>query len=359
MRRFFSRPIVLLPFRGPRRLSTTGTGPSGPKASLLGMKRSPLHRSKENEEWLCIRRDSLLKYDEVQPVDRLLVVDFEATCEVEGRSAADRSSDEQEIIEFPGTILDVTPAGRCAMVAEIQKYVQPVRNPLLSEFCTELTGITQDMVMEADTFPVVLEQFLAWMKSHGLDPEDPKPSRLKRKKGFLSFAVVAHGDWDFGTMLPKQLALLGDDAARATPRCFRSWIDVGNIIDDVFGEKSIPRRTGSGLDDTLRFLRRPLVGRAHCGLDDTRKIAEILRCLHSLGVKLDERVPSKPCFHCGERGHDHGACPMLQDWVCARCSSDVASHNKMCSTCGFEPTLQQRALKTGRGGRVHDTEILD
>lgn len=320
-----------------------------------------MHRSKDNDEWICLRRDSLLRYGEHQPVDRLLIVDFEASCEVEGIASSDRMAEEQEIIEFPGVILDVTPEGQCREVSAFQRHVRPVKHPMLSEFCSELTGITQEMVDKAETFPKVFDEFLAWMQQNGLDPNDPRPSSYKRKKkGVKSFSVVAHGDWDFGTMLPKQLALLDEKDARPLPRCFQRWVDMGNIVDDVLGERCIPRRTGTGLDDSLLFLRLPVEGRTHCGIDDCRKIATILRCLYNFGVKLDERIPSKPCFHCNERGHEHFACPLLQDWVCARCHSDVASHNKMCSTCGFEPSLQQRALRSGRNNRrASDSEIFD
>ena len=39
---------------------------------------------------------------------------------------------------------------------------------VLSEFCYTLTGITQDVVDNADPFPVVHSRFVRWMRSHSL-----------------------------------------------------------------------------------------------------------------------------------------------------------------------------------------------
>ena len=43
-------------------------------------------------------------------------------------------------VEFPAVLLDLC-TGEIA--AEFQQYVQPQENPRLSDFCRELTGITQ------------------------------------------------------------------------------------------------------------------------------------------------------------------------------------------------------------------------
>lgn len=110
-------------------------------------------------------RDSkALKEPPRTPFDYLCVVDFEATCE---RAAKDFP---HEIIEFPIVLVDCITFERvrqrlrydaqCRMpcgsfyrdiyiahltsqVAEFQSYCRPTVNPILSAFCTELTGIAQ------------------------------------------------------------------------------------------------------------------------------------------------------------------------------------------------------------------------
>lgn len=64
----------------------------------------------------------------------LLVLDFEATCWESGTRT------NQEIIEFPTLLYNIQER---KVEATFHKYVKPVQDPTLSEFCTQLTGITQ------------------------------------------------------------------------------------------------------------------------------------------------------------------------------------------------------------------------
>src|SRR5262245_18364301 len=85
-----------------------------------------------------------------------LIVDLEATCSDDG--AVPRH--EMEIIE----IVAVMQSSRTFEVeSEFQTFVRPVRHPELTEFCTELTGITQEKVANAPPFREALEGMKAWM----------------------------------------------------------------------------------------------------------------------------------------------------------------------------------------------------
>ena len=68
------------------------------------------------------------------PYRYLLVLDFEATCDSPVQTSP------QEIIEFPTVVID-TSTGR--IVDEFRAHVTPVVHPVISPFCTELTGIDQ------------------------------------------------------------------------------------------------------------------------------------------------------------------------------------------------------------------------
>lgn len=65
----------------------------------------------------------------------LLVLDFEATC---GESEFPR--DQMEIIEFPTIVYDLQEKKE---VGRFHEYVKPVIRSRLTEYCTQLTGITQ------------------------------------------------------------------------------------------------------------------------------------------------------------------------------------------------------------------------
>lgn len=85
-------------------------------------------------------------------MDAYLVIDLEGTCsEDESLPRA-----ESETIEVGAVILSPADCVRLRFT----RFVRPVVNPVLTEFCTELTTITQADVDRAETFPPVFRQLL-------------------------------------------------------------------------------------------------------------------------------------------------------------------------------------------------------
>ena len=78
--------------------------------------------------------------------DYICVYDFECQCN-------ETKTTNNEIIEFPVVIIDVK---TMKIKGEFHTYVKPVLDPVLTAFCTELTGITQSQVDSG----IVLEQAL-------------------------------------------------------------------------------------------------------------------------------------------------------------------------------------------------------
>src|SRR5690554_4143139 len=99
--------------------------------------------------------------------DTILVVDLEATCwEDQTTPAGDAQSiHNMEIIEVGGAL-----ATRKGNLVDARSFlVRPTRNPVLSDFCTELTGITQSMLDAALALPEAVEAMNAWL---GALPDD-------------------------------------------------------------------------------------------------------------------------------------------------------------------------------------------
>jgi len=86
---------------------------------------------------------------------RIVVVDVEATCWKKGVF-----SRKKETIEIGAVKLVLDRAEK--QWPEFQTFVRPQRLPRLSSFCRELTGINQDDVDAAPSFPEALQQFLKW-----------------------------------------------------------------------------------------------------------------------------------------------------------------------------------------------------
>uniref|UniRef100_A0AAY4B7L5 ERI1 exoribonuclease 2 n=1 Tax=Denticeps clupeoides TaxID=299321 RepID=A0AAY4B7L5_9TELE len=187
----------------------------------------------------------------------LIVIDFESTCWKEKNSYG------QEIIEFPAVLVD-TSTGR--VESEFHAYVQPQEHPVLSEFCTELTGITQSQVEAGVPLPICLARFGRWVQS------------LQRERGVVFVkdgrvadltghpcAFVTWSDWDLGVCLlyeckRKQIC---------KPEALNSWIDLRATYKMFYNRKP------KGLNGALQDLGIEFSGREHSGLDDARNTARL------------------------------------------------------------------------------------
>ncbi|KAI0348480.1 exonuclease RNase T and DNA polymerase III [Trametopsis cervina] len=192
----------------------------------------------------------------------LLVLDFEATCGEQIRP--------MEIIEFPTLLYNVH---EDKVEATFHEYIRPTVKPRLTNFCTELTGITQETVDAASTFPEVWERYQEFMKSHALlDPENAN-----------QFAFLTCGDWDLKTMLPNQLALVesthGLDSSGNLISPYNKWI---NIKHGFMKHLGLPRHNPS-MPIMLTRLKLKLEGRHHSGIDDCKNILSIVRKLREGG----------------------------------------------------------------------------
>ncbi|NWW05421.1 ERI2 exoribonuclease, partial [Oreocharis arfaki] len=188
----------------------------------------------------------------------LIVLDFEATC----WPGPERRG--PEIIEFPAVLLN-TSTGE--IESEFHMYVQPQEHPILSEFCTELTGITQNQVDEGVPLNICLSQFLKWIQKIQKEKKiifstDSQCSSTSEAK---ACAFVTWTDWDLGVCLHyeckrKQLR---------KPDILNSWIDLKATYRAFYNRKP------KGLKGALQDLGIAFEGREHSGLDDSRNTAHL------------------------------------------------------------------------------------
>lgn len=91
----------------------------------------------------------------------ILIVDVEATCwAAEERS---QSADTMEIIEIGAVVANKSGA----ILSEFSCLVRPVENPILTPFCSELTGIQQTMVEKEQPLAVCMPKFNDWVRISG------------------------------------------------------------------------------------------------------------------------------------------------------------------------------------------------
>nr|XP_046226696.1 ERI1 exoribonuclease 2 [Scatophagus argus] len=190
----------------------------------------------------------------------LIVIDFESTCWRE------KNNYSQEIIEFPAVLLN-TSTGE--VESEFHTYVQPQEHPVLSDFCTELTGITQMQVEAGIPLQICLSRFSRWLQNLQLSigvvfpnrQQIPSaPSASQKLCTFLTWS-----DWDLGVCLQyeckrKQLH---------KPGALNSWIDLRSTYRLFYDRKP------KGLNGALQDLGIQFAGREHSGLDDSRNTAQL------------------------------------------------------------------------------------
>ncbi|CAL4198549.1 unnamed protein product [Meganyctiphanes norvegica] len=197
--------------------------------------------------------------------DNFVVIDYEATCE------GDKPIDyRHEIIEFPAVIVN---SKTRKIVSEFHSYVRPVINPKLSDFCTSLTGITQDKVNFAPEFSKVLSMFELWLHENNLTFEE---------SGSRSFTIITDGPWDMGRFLIRQCS----QSKIQFPKWALRWINIRKTYSNFYKTKRL------NLSDMLENLDMKFEGRPHCGKDDARNIARIASQLLKDGCNLryNERI---------------------------------------------------------------------
>jgi inhibitor of KinA sporulation pathway (predicted exonuclease) len=176
---------------------------------------------------------------------RIVVVDVEATCWKKGVFSRNK-----ETIEIGAVRL--LPDRDQSQWPEFQTFVKPRRLPRLSSFCRELTGITQQDVDAAPSFPEAFRMFLEW--SQPLEQ--------------VVLATWSHYDlW--------QLDL--DLDAHRLPKLAVPFLDVKKLAARLVGSKSFAETARELAADDVAMPR-------HRAIADAHRTARILyRLLRTLG----------------------------------------------------------------------------
>jgi 3'-5' exoribonuclease 1 len=171
---------------------------------------------------------------------RIVVVDVEATCWKKGVF-----SRKKETIEIGAVKLLLDRAE--TKWPEFQTFVRPQRLPRLSSFCRELTGITQESVDAAPSFPEALGLFLEWSQPLGR---------------------VVLATWSRYDLWQLDLDL----EAHGLPELAVPFLDVKKLATRVVGTKNF--------EETARELAPDTVGMpSHRAVPDARRTARILNRL--------------------------------------------------------------------------------
>lgn len=177
---------------------------------------------------------SLATVPPIQHID-LIICDLEATC---WNSVDTRH--QMETIEIGAVRIR-----NRVMSDEFSRFIRPVANPQLSDFCKSLTSINQKDVDSAELFPQVFQQFLDWI-------------------GTTPFFFCSWGRYDLS-----QLQLDTNRHAFPWPVSLDQHLNLKRLFAEWRQIKSC------GMERALQFMKLSLEGTHHRGIDDARNIARL------------------------------------------------------------------------------------
>ncbi|MGL6345008.1 MAG: exonuclease domain-containing protein [Waterburya sp.] len=171
-----------------------------------------------------------------------LVIDLEATC-CDLKSIPSR---EMEIIEIGAVIVEIS---SLKSIAEFQTFIKPVRHPILTNFCQNLTSITQEQVDLAPIYPEAMQSFQEWL---------------------LDYPQSIFGSW--GEYDRKQF--LQDSQFHNLPLPYPLSSKHINFKKLFSENQGLSKKYG--MAGALKLAGIELIGTHHRGIDDARNIAKLL-----------------------------------------------------------------------------------
>lgn len=172
----------------------------------------------------------------------LVIFDLEATCWEENHPSLGRK--DSEIIEIGAVRVDKN-TGK--ILDSFQKFVRPHFHPYLSDYCKNLTSISQDDINSAELLEVVLNEFDKWLQ----DSDE---------------YIMSWGQYD------KNQIIMETDRKYIKnhpiiSRLVNKHLNMKNQFSHVFNVKHC------GLSRALKFLNMKFDGTKHRGIDDAINMA--------------------------------------------------------------------------------------
>ncbi|CAK2020072.1 exonuclease domain-containing protein [Vibrio lentus] len=186
----------------------------------------------------------------------ILIVDFEATCD-ENEHLVPRHK--MEIIEI-GAVKVRLSDFKC--VDKFQTLVKPVRSPILTNFCKELTGIKQEEVDSAPSLYEAAPNFFDWCWSNS--------------------NTVAWCSWAMY------------DYYQLEQDCEHFFIDNELLciehlnLKNLYGDVTFGRRRG--LKNAIREQGLKFEGRNHRGLDDAINALKIIKHIPKFKEEIQQKI---------------------------------------------------------------------
>ncbi|WP_462163179.1 3'-5' exonuclease [Pseudoalteromonas xiamenensis] len=180
----------------------------------------------------------------------IVIVDVEHTC-TEDFSIP---PNEREIIELGAVLVDIESS---KIIDEYCALVRPLRHPIISNFCKELTGITQSELDKAESFKTVFADFYDW---------------------YIKNTKVIFATWGSYDLVQINIDCAFHNLEPFTPATVINLKKVFKVVNKL--KKPV------GLKKALELSSYGLIGSNHRALDDARNTAKLLRLMFCKTAKF-------------------------------------------------------------------------
>lgn len=167
-----------------------------------------------------------------------IILDLEATC-WDGKALAPN-----ETIEIGAVCMNDAQE----IIGEFNRFIKPAQSDTLSDFCTELTSITQEMVENEPYFPEVIQEFQDWIQAFG-----------------GNYLLCSWGNYD-------RTQFERDAKFHQLPI---DWLQQHISIKHQYSEVILATKKLFGMKGALDKEGITLEGTHHRGIDDAKNIAKI------------------------------------------------------------------------------------
>lgn len=180
----------------------------------------------------------------------MIITDLEATC-WEQKSPNDfrYQKENSEIIEIGAIKVSLDKDNYLEIIKEFDVFIKPIRHPVLSDFCRNLTSITQEQVDKG----IIFEEAILRFKEDMFD----EPATL-----FGSW-----GKYDFNFMKEQC-----EKYQVPVPFDSQKVINLKSLVASIKGWK----KKGLGIGRSLKELNMEFEGTPHRGIEDVRNIRRIM-----------------------------------------------------------------------------------
>jgi len=195
-------------------------------------------------------------------MSKLIVIDVEATCQ---KNFSKEFKTKQEIIEFG---IHVVEENSLSIIHKLSIIVKPIFHPQLTDFCKELTGITQKQVDNGVPFTQAIEIIKQVIR----EPHKVLPSQdIFCSWGNFDYNIIdkncnLHKVFNPFKSLPSGIGLIGNCG-------MYRHVNLKQFIADWY------RRKPCGLKRCCSYLKIGFQGQHHSAIDDSFNIVRILRTI--------------------------------------------------------------------------------